>query len=293
MKHLLFTLSTRFLIIAVVVGAVGTLVYARSGEVGTTEATYSVGGIDLKIDSAAFYNDLPYLDGTWSAKNLQPYHDQFFDFEDVKPGDRGTTTISVHVKKSSAWVCLAFDNFKNKENGRNEPELLEDGSSLVGELGDGLEFFAWFDDGDNRFEIGEKPLFGTSTQEALKTVKNKTYALADYKHGPAWAKNSVHYVGISWCAGDLSVNLQTGAVSCSGEALGNEAQTDSLSFSVSLEAVPPSQDKKFLCSKSKAGHGHHDDDDDDDHDHDDDEYSWYDWGDEDGWGGSCNVGKRT
>jgi hypothetical protein len=256
---------------------------------GGTEATYNVGGIDLRVDSKAFYNTLPYPKSSWGAKDLQPYYDQFFDFSDIKPGDTGTTTISLHLKKASAWVCLSFDDFKDKENGRNEPEKKADATQSTGELGKGIEFFAWYDDGDNTFEVGEKPLFGTTTQSAIQTIKGKTYALADYKKGPAWVKDSTHYVGIAWCAGNLTVNLATAKVSCDGSPLGNEAQTDSLSFSVALEAVPSTQDKKFTCGggSSNHGNGNHDYDNPGNHD-----YSWYDWGDDKGHGGSCNVGRR-
>lgn len=260
--------------------------YALVGTFGATAATYSVGGIDVRVDSKGFYNNAPYPSSSWSVKDLQPYYDQFFDFADIKPGDRGTTTISIHLKKAPGWVCLSFDDFKDKENGRNEPERWVDATNTTGELGKGLEFFAWRDDGDNKFEVGEKPLFGTSTQSAIQTVKNKTYALADYKNGPAWTENSTHYVGIAWCAGNLTVNVAAGKVSCDGSVLGNDAQTDSLSFSVALEAVPSTQEKKFVCGGSSSNHGH---DNDYPGNH---EYSWYEWGDDDGHGGSCNVGRH-
>ena len=286
-------IASRLLILALVVGAsYGAYAYGGSA-VGETTATYSVGGIDLKVDSKAYYNSLPRPQSTWSAKDLQPYYDKFFNIQDVKPGDTGTTTISLHIKKASAWVCLAFKDFKEKENGRNEPEKLADATQNTGELGKGMEFFAWFDDGDNKFEIGEKPLFGTTSQSAIQTLKNKSYPLADAKHGSPWSKDSVHYVGIAWCAGDLGVNLATAKVSCNGNALGNEAQTDSLSFSVALEAVPYTQNKKFECAKSKAGHGRDDEDNDDDDDDDEHHYSWYNYGDDDGYGGACNDGKKS
>jgi hypothetical protein len=240
-------LVSRFAIIVVALAT--TLgVYAMRATFGDTVATYSVGGIDLKVDSKAYYNSAYYPQSSWSAKDLQPYYDKFFSFADVKPGDTGTTTISLHIKKASAYMCLSFSEFKDQENSRNEPELQVDATNTLGELGKGVEFFAWTDDGDNTFEVGEKPLFGTSTQSAIQTVKNTTYALADYLHGSAWLQNSTHYVGIAWCAGNLSVDLASAKVSCDGSVLGNEAQTDILSFSVSLTAVPYTQDKKYTCA---------------------------------------------
>lgn len=247
-------------IAAALAGAFGA--YSMGTFVSPTAATFTTGGIELTIDSKAFYNKLAYPKSTWSAKDLKPYYDRFFDFKDVKPGDTGTTTISLHIKKASAYACLTFDDFKDSENGQNEPEKPTDPTTTLGELGKGVEFFAWYDDGDNKFEVGEKPLFGTTTQSAIQTVKNKTYALADYAHGSAWLDGSTHYVGIAWCAGNMSVNLAAAKVGCDAAALGNDAQTDSLSFSVALSAVSSTQDKKYLCGPKPDNH---------EHDHDKDE----------------------
>ncbi len=210
--------------------------------------TFATGGLEFKIDSHAFYNGNPVPGLTWDFKNLVPTADHFFNFNDIKPGDYGRTIISAHIKKSPAWACLDFKNLTNNENGLNEPEALVDSNGTsTGELAQGMEFFAWFDDGDNIFEVGEKPLFGTTTQSAINVLNNTTYALVDYKHGPAWQDGSSHYIGIAWCAGDLSVNLATAQITCDGVALGNSAQTDSMSVDVTLRAVPSQQDPKFTC----------------------------------------------
>ncbi len=280
------SIGIRLLLIALVLAAAGGAYAFGGGVLGTTAATYNVGGINLKVNSAAFYNGSAYAPSTWSAKDLQPYVDKFFTFSDIKPGDYGRTVISLHVKKASAWVCLAFSNFKDLDNGVNEPEDPPDlNNEIRGELGNGMEFFAWRDDGDNVFEVGEVPLFGTTTQSAIQTLKDKTYALADYAHGPAWLANSVHYVGISWCAGNLTVNLTTAVIICDGTALGNEAQTDSLSLDVSLTAVPYTQSPKFLCTPQKD-ECEEDDDDDDDEEYEDDDsvHDDYDGKDRDGDG---------
>lgn len=252
-----------------VVTTAGFALYARDG-VGATYATYyNHNGLDLKIDSRAYYNGAPYPKSTWTLKDLKPHADKFFKFWDVKPGDYGRTVISIHPKKSSAWACLTFENLKEAENGRNEPEKEEDtsGAPGSGELADGTEFFAWFDDGDTIYEVGEKALFGTTTQSAVQTLKDKTYPLADWKHGTAFPKDSTKYVGIAWCAGNLTVNLATAQISCDGSTLGNEAQTDSFTVDVSITAVPSRDEPKYLCNGKKEypHYDHHDD------------YAWYDW----------------
>lgn len=212
--------------------------------------TFATGSFNLKIDSRAVYNGTLQPASTWALKNLVPGVDKFFNLSDVKPGDNGQATISFHVNKDS-WICLDFDKFKETENGENEPESLADtvGPVLEAELADGTEFFAWYDDGDNTFEVGELPIFGTSSQAAVQTLKNKTYALADSLSGTPFPKNVTKYVGIHWCAGNLTVNLATAVISCDGTVLGNAAQTDSFSVDVGFRAVPSLDNKKFKCDK--------------------------------------------
>lgn len=238
--------------IVLVLGAVLVLaaVAFGSGNSGSTFSTNTgTGGIELKIDNKTFYNGALMPKLSWALKQLQPWCDKFFNFGDVKPGDTGTTTMSIHIKQNPAYVCLDFKNLKDEENGRNEPEQLAD-NDTDGELSEELEFFAWRDDGDNTFEIGEKPLFGTSSQSAKDVLKGKTYALADANTGAPYQPNQTKYIGITWCAGNLSVNVATAKIACDQSAMGNEAQTDSMSLDVSLRAVASGQQPKFTCDKS-------------------------------------------
>ena len=243
-----------------------TALYARGIEPGVTFATY---GIDLKIDSEATYNGVSVPSGTWELKNLVPGVDKFWNFYDIKPGDYGENTISMHVKKADAWLCLDFSNLTSADNDQNEPESLEDSDgTLNGELADGMEFFGWLDDGDNKFEKEEKPLFGTTTQSASIVLDDKTYVIGDAGNGNSCKVKKSRYVGIYWCAGNLSVNLSTNTISCDGSTLGNEAQTDSMSVDVSIRAMPSKENPKFLCGKDKPPHDGDDNDDEDDDDDD-------------------------
>lgn len=235
------------LVIAVVV--VLFVIFLRNDAVGSTFATGSgTGALDLTIDNKTFYNGTLQPTLSWSLKNLVPSNDKFFNFSDVKPGDTGTTTMSIHLKNSSAYVCLDFKNLKDEENGINEPESHLDNTN-GGELSNELEFFSWYDDGDNAFEIGEKPLFGTSTQMASVVMASTTYALSDYLNGPAFPVNQTKYIGITWCAGNLTVNLATAKITCDATVMGNEAQTDSMSVDISIRAVSSTQQPTFTCVK--------------------------------------------
>ena len=218
-----------------------------------TGFTFAMGnGFNLRIDSHALYNGVVQPGSTWALKNLVPGVDKFFNITDVKPGDHGENTISFHVNKE-AWICLDFENLKQKENGRNEPEEHEDasGGTNQGELAAKTEFFAWYDDGDDVFEIGELPIFGSSTpQAALQLFNNTTYALADAAAGMAFPANQTKYIGISWCFGNLTVNVLAATITCDGSFLGNETQTDSFSVDIGFRAVPKKDNTNFTCKKA-------------------------------------------
>jgi hypothetical protein len=262
MTRVYLTTGIRIIAILIAMFLLLWLVVSSNGVLGSTFATGSgTGSLELLIDSTSIYNGVLQPQLSWQLKDLKPGVDHFFQFNDIKPGDQGTTTISVHVKKNAAWVCLDFLNLKDMENGRNEPEGIVDANN-TGELSKELEFFAWRDDGDKHFEIGEQPLFGaTGDQSAIKVLKGQSYALADSIHKPAYQPNQTKYIGIAWCAGNLSVNVATAQVSCDGKAMGNEAQTDSMSLDVSIRAVAADQQSKFTCTSSNDdSHDEHNDD---------------------------------
>lgn len=242
MKAAITKITVRTLIVAGVFTVVVAANYVRGIEPGITFAT---GGIDLKIDSKGWYNGTLIPSATWALKNLVPGSDKFFNFDDIKPGDYGCEVISMHVKKSDAYLCLDFKNFSESENGENEPEGHED-ETADPDLADGTEFFGWMDDGDGKFEPpNEKAIFGTSTQAASYVLASTTYAIADSR-GSMCRLNQKRYVGMCWCAGDLTV-LPDGKFHCDATALGNEAQTDSFSVDVSIRGIAARSQPKFKC----------------------------------------------
>ncbi len=241
-------IGKRALLLAGVLSLVVGLSQLRAQEPGVT---FAGGNFDLKVDSEASYNGVPVPAGTWSLKDLVPGVDKFFNFNDIKPGDQGENTISLHAKKSPLWVCLTFYNLLNGENDINEPESHVDATPAVGELTSAMEFFAWQDDGDNIFEVGEKPLFGTSTQAANQVLNGKTYPVYDYSTGGAIPKNGTKHVGVYWCAGDLTVDVPTATINCEGQSLGNEYQTDTMKVDVRLTAVSATEQPKFQCGNVK------------------------------------------
>lgn len=229
--------------LVLLVGAL--LVYGQP--VGTTFANSSGnGGLQLTIDSYSIYNGEFRDDLSWELKDLVPGVDRFFNFGDIKPGDTGTNVISIHVDDNPAYVCLDFTNLTDDENGVNEPESLVD-VTPGGDLSRSIEFFSWRDDGDNVFQVGERPLFGTTSQAAVQVLNDTTYPLADGTTEEVFEAGETYYVGIAWCAGDLDVDLATAAITCDPLAMGNEYQTDLFTVDVSLRAVEASAFTDYTC----------------------------------------------
>ncbi len=246
--HFIHRRSIKIGLVTVFVLLVGLVVFL--GEpVGATFANSSGNkGIELTIDSYSIYNGDYRSDLSWELKDLVPGVDRFFNFDDIKPGDTGLNTISVHLEENPAYVCLDFMNLVDLENGTNEPESLVDNTE-GGELSSGIEFFAWHDDGDNTFEVGETPLFGAMPEAAVVVLNDTTYPLSDATTQEAFQPGETHHVGIIWCAGDLDVNVATGDVACDALAMGNEYQTDSFTVDVSLRAVEATSYTNYRCEE--------------------------------------------
>lgn len=166
-KQLILSLSMVAIAAAIIVG--GTIAYFSDTETSSGNA-FAAGSLDLKIDSTCHYNGMICQGGiwveetlnsstfkelvgqpctcTWSAKDLD--NEVFFNYGDVKPGDVGENTVSLHINDNDAWVCAQIANLANDDNGCNEPEGKVDQTCGLneGELADNLLFTIWLDNGD-------------------------------------------------------------------------------------------------------------------------------------------------
>ncbi|QKY16514.1 VWA domain-containing protein [Halorubrum sp. CBA1229] len=91
-----------------------------------------------------------------------------FTLDDVKPGDSGEVTISIHICDNPAYLYLAGELTENAENGQSEPELAAEGEDTdgIGELADAIEVCVWYDeDCDNVYEPT-----GTGQQQELEVA---------------------------------------------------------------------------------------------------------------------------
>src|SRR3989344_2818492 len=68
----------------------------------STGNTFQAGALDLKVDNTSYYNGATSSATTWTTPADLPGH-LFFDFNDLKPGDWGEDTISLHVE-NDAWA---------------------------------------------------------------------------------------------------------------------------------------------------------------------------------------------
>src|SRR3990167_5026666 len=170
MKKILLSLSVVAAVAAVVLGA--TTAFYNDEETSSGNVL-AAGAIDLSVDNHSFYNGVLSEKTTWRVDDdLDPETNPgglprlFFNFTDLKPGDWGEDTISLHVKDNDSWLCADVTLTSNDDVTCTEPEqdaevgqCQEPGVGL-GDLAQDINFLWWADDGDNVLEEGERPLPG-------------------------------------------------------------------------------------------------------------------------------------
>jgi hypothetical protein len=180
---------------------------------------------------------------------------KFFDFDDVKPQDTGRDVISIHDPGNDAWTCLIIDNVQNNENTLIAPEVADgditpgDGAGMGGgELGNYLHIFLWHDlNGDGNYDPagGETAL----TTTPITLTGTTTVALHDSGtgNGPILS-GADEDIGSAWCAGTLTADSGTGAITCDGTSVGNDSQTDSTLADLMFYATQARNQPNFSCS---------------------------------------------
>jgi hypothetical protein len=196
-------------------------------------------------------------DGSWLQTTLGP-NNKFFNFDDIKPGDNGEDTISLHVSNNS-WICANITTTSNNDNTVTPPEIAagDDASSTVGELAQNTYVFGWVDNasssdfkaGDNKWERGEQVLFGPIPLSSIVGSSSLILPLADSQHGSALIASTTNYIGVAWCTGTMDVSVP-GVIKCDGSTLGNIIQTDSATADVTLTATQSRNNPSFLCGSS-------------------------------------------
>jgi len=238
----------------------------------STGNTFTAGELDLTIDNSSYGFDWnnpnptttptgvwgPNEANSWSLSDLT--NQLFFSFADLKPGDYGEDTISLHVQ-NNAYACMAFDLTSTPDNGINEPEAdagdVTDGAD-GGELQNYLSFLFWHDDGDNVLEVGEEVIDELSGLPG-EVFTGDWLALAESGDEPLQA-DATSYIGKGWCFGAMTATPaaqqanengptpgNTG-FTCDGSGDHNVAQTDGIVVDVHFYAVQSRNNAQFDCS---------------------------------------------
>jgi predicted ribosomally synthesized peptide with SipW-like signal peptide len=181
MKRILMSLLTLAAVGGLAIGATSAFFSDTETSTGNTIAA---GQLDLKVDSTAHYAGLEctlvpdsteyrWADdvtgsfvvttstrpellnqlcvGTFSEQDLDAeLSDRFFALTDVKPGDEGENTISLHVTDNDAWARARLSAVSDLDNSCPEPEL--DVETLcdpngTGELDSAMTLTVWLDQG--------------------------------------------------------------------------------------------------------------------------------------------------
>jgi len=181
MKRILLSLGMIVFIGGVVAGATGAFFSDTETSSGNT---FTAGAIDLKIDSTSHYNGnvcvpstvvdplVPFVwqgnagwpipgtpcDGTWAETDLGITH-KFFNLTDIKPGDFGEDTISLHVYDNDSWGRFVINGVTDLDGTCTEPESevttaepdcpapSNIPATTPGELAESITFYAWLDQG--------------------------------------------------------------------------------------------------------------------------------------------------
>jgi len=294
MKRIILSLLTLGIVAVAVTGMTTALL---SDEEISSGNTFTAGAVDLGVDNHSYYNGNECAEvetDIWQWVGNAPYpepgtpcetswivdydieHDaaggteirRFFAFDDLKPGDWGEDTISLHVDNNDAYLCVDVTLTSDDDNGCTEPEADNGDTSCgdpgegEGELADEITFYWWADDGDNVYEERET-LLPAGPLGAISVGQTATIALADSDQniwndglapGPV-PGDEMLYIGKAWCFGDSDFlpygeddsGPEVRPVICDGAPLNNETQTDSATLDISFQAVQSRHNANFFC----------------------------------------------
>jgi predicted ribosomally synthesized peptide with SipW-like signal peptide len=281
MKKILLSLGMIVFVGVVVVGVTGAFFSDTETSTGNT---FTAGAIDLKVDNTSYYNGQFNATTSWFLPaDLDSSH-LFFNFDDLKPGDWGEDTISLHIDNNDAYACVDVTLTSDDDNGINEPEG-EDGDITPGpigggELADAVDFAWWVDDGDNVYEEGEN-LLPAGPLGHLNVGETATIPLATPGNGGifggALTGGQTYYIGKAWCFGQFQLNpvaqdglgytgtqgnpqgtngpdIRNSGLVCDGSPVNNITQTDSMTADITFYAEQSRNNESFTC-RSEGGIG--------------------------------------
>ena len=115
-----------------------------------------------------------------------------------------------------------------------EIEAGDDIASIIGELSGFITMFAWEDaNQNNSYDEGETVLL-----PANSPFTDRVFA--------SLIASNTKYIGIAWCAGTQSVTGST--ISCDGSTMGNIAQSDIMTASLTAYVEQQRNNPDFECA---------------------------------------------
>lgn len=207
----------------------------------STGNVLAAGAIDLGVDNTSYYNGVLNAGTSWAIDyDIDPLLGDnlattetvetdfvleagrlFFNFNDLKPGDYGEDTISLHVTNNESWLCADVALTENDDETCNEPEndavggengaCVEPDADLAdGDLVQEIDFMYWADDGDNVLETDETPTITTGIFGANTVGATTTLSLVDSNDNifgtpgqPLPISETPVYLGKAWCFGTI------------------------------------------------------------------------------------------
>ncbi len=267
-KKILISLGVVGIAAAIAIG--GTVAFFSDTETSTGN-TFTAGAIDLGIDNTSYLNGVANAGTSWSLTydlddDGGPADGEylFFDFADLKPGDWGEDTISIHVNNNDAWVCMSAQITADEDMTCTEPELEDEpecGTDNEGELDDEINFVFWADDSDNVLEQDEyeNGVFTGTIRDFYATspriVADSNWNIFTGTSGTPLTGAQTYYIGKAWCFGDLvlvpvatdqGVNpTEDSGISCNGVNVNNASQSDQVVGNISFTAVQARNNSNF------------------------------------------------
>lgn len=261
---------------AIAIGGAMTGAFFTDTETSTGN-TFAAGAIDLQVDNHCYYDGFQCINGYWNGetdngacacnwdmKNLGT--EKFFDLADIKPGDYGEDTISLHVTSNPAWACVTLTKTADDDVTCTDPELADDAACsepnadlFDGELGSNLQFVLWADTcntggatpGDNVYQPACDKLLTYGPASDISTI-GTTYTLADSLDnnvggtvGEGLDPDTTYYIGAAWCLGTINTNT----LACDGTLVNNAPQTDDYKADISFMVEQQRNNDNFKCNQ--------------------------------------------
>lgn len=215
-------MNKRLLVSLMIIGLVaaglgGTTIAVFNDSETSADNQFVAGELDLQIDWEESYNGEQV-----ETQELTNDPGAIFELEDLKPGDHGEATVSLHLDDNPGWIWMNFNQTSNWDNACTEPERKAEGQcGSEGELGEHLMFTIWSDDGDNVLQEDENVIFEGTAHELSEQSQISEGLLLDSdpstEEVEAFPASETKYTGIKW-----EIPLETG----------NEIQGDSKTFDI-------------------------------------------------------------